>query len=157
MVLLASPSHSTKLHALTSRSLRRDPALANSTALASVKRSFSHLANQRRAARKAQRISLVERLSSSASADGSPGGGSPGEMDLRRALETALGSLSTMHSIYDQREARWREEARRVNEEREWVELLMTQALGTGVANMNGYGFPGEQLHMNGHGLPGGQ
>ncbi|RPD55129.1 hypothetical protein L227DRAFT_615609 [Lentinus tigrinus ALCF2SS1-6] len=163
LVLLASPSHSTKLHALTSRSIRRDPALTNSTALASVKRSFSHLASQRRAARKAQRISLVERLSSSASADGSPGGGSPGEMDLRRALETALGSLGALQSIYDQREARWREEMRRLNEDRGRVELLLTQALGTGVANMNmnGYGFPAPaaagQLRVNGHGVPGGQ
>ncbi|RDX48554.1 hypothetical protein OH76DRAFT_1404830 [Lentinus brumalis] len=157
LVLLASPAHSTKLHALTSRSIRRDPALANSTALASVKRSFSHLAGQRRIARKAQRISLVERLSSNASADGSPGAGSPGEVDLRRALETALGSLGALQSIYDQREARWREEMRRLNDDRERVELLLGQALGTGVANLNGYGFPPAQPHMNGHGVPGGQ
>ena len=129
--MLAAPSHSSKLHALTSRSLRRDPALANSTALASVRRAFSHLAAQPRAARKAQRMSLAERLSSrsDSSADGSPGSGTPGEMDLRRALETALGSLGALSAIYDQREARWRDEMRRLSEDRERVELLLAQAL----------------------------
>ncbi|KAM5540739.1 hypothetical protein V8D89_005770 [Ganoderma adspersum] len=140
LVVLAAPSHTTKLHSLASRSLRRDPALVNSTALASVRRSFSHLASQRRASRKAQRMSLVERLSnhSDSSADGSPGSGTPGEMDLRRALESALGSLGALSTIYDQREARWREEMRRLNDDRERVELLLRQALGP-VLPMNGH------------------
>ncbi|KAI0751825.1 hypothetical protein C8Q80DRAFT_1159557 [Daedaleopsis nitida] len=148
LVLLAAPSHSSKLHALTSRALRRDPALANSTALASVRRSFSHLSAQRRAARKAQRMSLAERLSSrsDSSADGSPG--TPGEMDLRRALETALGSLGALSAIYEQREARWRDEMRRLSEDRERVELLVKQALGQNVMDggMNGHhSLPGAQ------------
>ena len=145
MVLLASPAHSSKLHALTSRSIRRDTALTNSTALASVRRAFSHLAAQRRAARKAQRMSLAERLSShsDSSADGSPGSGTPGEMDLRRALETALGSLGALSAIYEQREARWRDEMRRLSEDRERVELLLHQALGP--AMMNGHAVPGGQ------------
>ncbi|PIL36410.1 hypothetical protein GSI_00098 [Ganoderma sinense ZZ0214-1] len=140
LVVLAAPSHTTKLHSLTSRSLRRDPALLNSTALASVRRSFSHLASQRRAARKAQRMSLAERLSnrSDSSADGSPGSGTPREMDLRRALETALGSLGALSTIYEQREARWRDEMRRLSDDRERVELLLRQALGP-VLPINGH------------------
>ncbi|KAH9949175.1 hypothetical protein B0H21DRAFT_820364 [Amylocystis lapponica] len=61
LVLPASPSHSTKLHALTSRCIRRDPSLANSPKLASMRGAFSHLATQRRAER-SHRVSLVDRL-----------------------------------------------------------------------------------------------
>ncbi|OSD01919.1 hypothetical protein PYCCODRAFT_1368324 [Trametes coccinea BRFM310] len=137
LVLLAAPSHSTKLHALTSRAIRRDPSLTNSAALSNLRRSFSRLAIERRAARKAQRMSLAERLSarSDSSADGSPGGNSPGEMDLRRALDSALASLGALSTIYEQREARWRDEMRKQNEDRERIELLLRQALGPVIAN----------------------
>ncbi|KAI8984818.1 hypothetical protein BD414DRAFT_441649 [Trametes punicea] len=140
LVLLAAPSHSTKLHALTSRAIRRDPALTNSPALAALRRSFSRLAAERRAARKAQRMSLAERLSarSDSSADGSPGATSPGEMDLRRALDAALASLGAMSAIYEQREARWRDVMRKQNEDRERIELLLRQALGPIIANGHG-------------------
>ena len=140
--MLAAPSHTAKLHALTSRAIRRDPALMHSTALSGVRRSFSHLAAERRAARKAQRLSLAERLSSArseSSADGSPGSGTPGEMDLKRALEAALGSLGALSTIYEEREARWRDEMRRINEDRERVELLLQQALGPIVNGANGH------------------
>ncbi|OJT04399.1 hypothetical protein TRAPUB_4855 [Trametes pubescens] len=145
LVLLAAPSHSTKLHALTSRALRRDPALANSPALSNVRRGFSALATQRRAARKAQHMSLAERLSSrsDSSVDGSPGANSPGEMDLRRALEAALGSLGALSAIYDQREARWRDEMRKQNDDRERIELLLRQALGPVALNGHGVGTNG--------------
>ncbi|KAI0637523.1 hypothetical protein C8Q77DRAFT_1153257 [Trametes polyzona] len=164
LVLLAAPSHSTKLHALTSRALRRDPQLTHSPALSNVRRGFAALASQRRALRKAHRMSLAERLTSrsdaSASADGSPGASSPGEMDLRRALETALGSLGALSAIYEQREARWRDEMRRQNEDRERVELLLMQALGplalNGGANGHGNGLAQAQaqaqMHGNGNG-----
>lgn len=85
-------------------------------------------------------MSLAERLSSArsdSSADGSPGSGTPGEVDLRRALETALGSLGALSSIYEQREARWRDEMRRLSEDRERVELLLHQAFGPPMINGN--------------------
>ncbi|KAH9949164.1 hypothetical protein B0H21DRAFT_688764 [Amylocystis lapponica] len=133
LVLLASPSHSTKLHALTSRCIRRDPSLANSPKLASMRGAFNHLATQRRAER-SHRISLVDRLQissrSASSIDGSPAGGEMREEDLRRALETALGSLGAMGKIYEQREARWRDEMRQLSEDRDRVELLLRQTLG---------------------------
>ncbi|KAI0666107.1 hypothetical protein C8Q78DRAFT_985135 [Trametes maxima] len=153
LVLLAAPSHSTKLHALTSRALRRDTTLSHSPALANVRRAFSTLAAERRAARKAQRMSLVEWFSTrsaASDADGSPGTSTPGEMDLRRALDTALGSLGALSSIYEQREARWRDEMRRQNEDRERIELLLRQALGP--ALQNGHA----QVHAHGAGLHGG-
>ncbi|KAH9887672.1 hypothetical protein C8Q73DRAFT_656509 [Cubamyces lactineus] len=140
LVLLAAPSHSTKLHALTSRAIRRDATLTNSPALANLRRSFSRLAVERRAARKAQHMSLAERLSSRSisSEDGSPGASSPGDMDLRRALDAALGSLGALNAIYEQREARWRDEMRKQNEDRERIELLLRQALGPVMSNGHG-------------------
>ncbi|KAF9817260.1 hypothetical protein IEO21_03624 [Rhodonia placenta] len=139
LVLLAAPSHSTKLHALTSRSIRRDPALANSPKLSAIKSSFNSLATQRRTTR-AHRVSLVQRLqlSSASSAAGSPGGEAR-EEDLRRALEAALGSLGEMGKIYEQREVRWRDEMRQLTEDRDRVEMLLRQTLGP-------------VLHENGHG-----
>ncbi|KAI0820703.1 hypothetical protein BC628DRAFT_1329807 [Trametes gibbosa] len=141
LVLLAAPSHSTKLHALTSRALRREGALANSPALAGVRRSFSALAAQRRAIRRAPPMSIAERLSShsDSSVNGSPATSSPGDVDLRRALETALGSLNVLSTIYNERETRWREEVRKQNEDREHIKLLLEQALGPG-AGLNGLG-----------------
>lgn len=141
LVLLASPPHSTKLHALTSRSIRRDPSLRHSPAMSSIRTSFTHVASQRRASR-SQMVSLADRLSlhSGASADGSDVSSSSREEDLKRALEAALGSLGALGNIYEQREARWREEMRRLTDERERVELLLRQTLGSRLPNGNGVG-----------------
>lgn len=130
-MVLAAPAHSKKLHALTSRNIRRDPNLLHSTTLTKIRSSFSSLAEQRRASR-TPKISLVEQLSSqsAASADGSQSG----ESDLRRALEAAIGSLGALSTLYDQREARWREEMRRLGEDRERVAFLLNQVLGPSVA-----------------------
>ena len=143
--MLASPSHSTKLHALTSRSIRRDPALYNSSKLANIRTSFNHLATKRRNAR-SQRISLVERLhlstGSASSVDGSPITAESREADLRRALEAALGSLHEMGKIYEEREMRWREEMRQLTDDRDRVELVLKQALGPLMTNGNANGRP---------------
>ena len=58
--------------------------------------------------------------------------------ELRRALEAALGSLGAIGNIYDAREARWRDEMRRLSEDRERVEMLLKQALGVGLQMGNG-------------------
>ena len=71
------------------------------------------------------------------------------EEDLRRALEAALGSLGVLGGIYEQRESRWREEMRRVSEERERVELLLQQALGVGL--MDGAGAGGNGANSGGN------
>ncbi|KZT23196.1 hypothetical protein NEOLEDRAFT_1069823 [Neolentinus lepideus HHB14362 ss-1] len=141
LVLLASPPHSTKLHALTSRSLKRDPSLRHSPAMSSIRTSFTHIASQRRASR-SQMTSIADRLAlhSSASADGSDVSSSSREEDLKRALEAALGSLGALGNIYEQREARWREEMRRITDERERVELLLRQTLGSRLPNGDGVG-----------------
>lgn len=142
---MAAPSHSNKLHALTSRSIRRDTALANSQSLSSMRSSFKQIASKRRVTR-ANKISLADRLM--ASSGSSTGGGSDGssesrEEDLRRALQSALGSLGALGNLYEQREARWRDEMRRISDDRETVELLLKQALQINpAANLQ---------HTNGH------
>ncbi|KAG2114982.1 hypothetical protein BD769DRAFT_1629970 [Suillus cothurnatus] len=118
MVLLAAPSYSTKLHALTSRSIRRILA--------------------RRGASRAKGTTLVERLlNSTSSGDGSDGSSESWEGDLKCALETALGSLGALRSIYNHRITRWEDEMGRVNDERDRVEMLLCQTLGVRLQNGN--------------------
>ena len=129
---MAAPSHSTKLYSATSRSLRRQSGAATSAvAMKEMRSAFSRVAAQRRRTR-SHKSSLVDRFlfSSSSSGDGSDGSTESREVDLKRALEAALGSLASLGDIYEQREARWREEMRRIAEDRERVELLLKQVLG---------------------------
>jgi len=142
LILMASPSHSTKLHSLTSRSIRRESSLINSPAMFNMRSAFRHVASRRRVAR-SRKSTLADRLlmPSGTSADGSEGSSETREEDLKRALEAALGSLGALGSIYEQREVRWREEMRRVSEDRERVELLLRQAgsLPSNVGLANGH------------------
>ncbi|KAG6861435.1 hypothetical protein C0995_000275 [Termitomyces sp. Mi166 len=132
IVLMAAPSHSTKLHSATSRSVRRQSGAATSAvAMKEMRSAFSRIAAQRRRSR-SHKSSLVDRFlfSSASSGDGSDGSTESRQVDLKRALEAALGSLASLGGIYEQREARWREEMRRIGEDRERVELLLKQVLG---------------------------
>lgn len=133
LVLFAAPSHSGQLHALTSRSLRRDRALYNSSTLKDMRRNFKTLASQRQATRTPS-VSLADRISQSGSSvDGSQASSESREEDLRRALEAALGSIGAMGAIYEQREARWRDELRKLSEDRASIEMLLRQTLGSPV------------------------
>jgi len=131
MVLLASPSHSTKLHALRSRSIRRQPFLSNSASLKDIRSSFAKIASVRRQSRP-EKSSLVDRLvsSSGSGGDGSDGSSQSVEENLRRALDVALGSLGALGEVYEQREARVLEELRRSREDRERIESVLLQVLG---------------------------
>ncbi|KIK01082.1 hypothetical protein K443DRAFT_99269 [Laccaria amethystina LaAM-08-1] len=131
MVLLAAPSHSTKLHSLRSRAVRRHPALANSSSMSDLRTGFKRIATQRRSTR-STKSSVIDRLinCNSTSGDGSDGSSESREEDLRHLLETALGSLGVLGGIFEQRESRWVEEMQRINEDRDRVELLLTQVLG---------------------------
>lgn len=129
MILLAAPSHSTKLHALTSRSIRREQ-LQKSPAMTNIRTAFKGIAGQRRATR-ARSSSIVERLlSPGSSGDTSDASSESREGDLKRALETALGSLDALRMIYENRVSRWEDEMTRITDERERVELLLRQTLG---------------------------
>lgn len=137
MVLLAAPSHSTKLHALTSRSIRREIG-TQSPGMHNMRNSFRGIAARRRASR-AQSTSLLERIfNANSSGDGSDTSSESREVELKRALETALGSLETLRLIYDTRCARWEDEMSRISDERERVEMLLRQTLGIGFQNGNG-------------------
>jgi len=131
MVLLASPSHTTKLHALRTRSIRRQSTLANSPTMNELRSAFARMAAQRRATRP-DKSSLVDRLlvPSGSSGEGSDGSSGSVEENLRRALDAALGSLGAMGEVYEQREARVLEELQRSRDDRERVELLLKQVLG---------------------------
>ncbi|KAF9530957.1 hypothetical protein CPB83DRAFT_787553 [Crepidotus variabilis] len=132
MILLASPSHTTKLHALRSRSIRRTSSLYNSANMNDIRASFSRMSTQRRKTRP-ERSSLVDRLASvsgTSNGDGSDGSSASVEENLRRALDAALGSLGALGEVYEQRETRVLEELQRSREDRERVELLLRQVLG---------------------------
>lgn len=116
-----------------------------------IKAHFGQIASQRRTAR-TQRTSLLERLYASSAAhlsgsngtgagDDSPSSTASREEDLRRALKTAIDSLGAMRRMYEMREARWREEERRMRDEREGMDLLLQQTFGSsyiGVGNRDG-------------------
>lgn len=138
MILLAAPPHTRKLHSLMSRSIRRDSSIVGSPSVSNIRKSFYQVNSIRRATKMSQTIPLVDRLGlrsreGSTSVDSGPGSESSSESreeDLRRALEAALGSLETLGSIYEQRETRWREEMRKLNTDRDSVEVLLTRAFG---------------------------
>ncbi|KAN0129983.1 hypothetical protein V8E53_012137 [Lactarius tabidus] len=107
LVFLAAPSQTGKLHSVASRAFRRDSSLHKSTDMAS-----------------------------SSSRDGSPSSSSDArEEDLRRALDTAIRQLArVLRSLYERWWMRWIEEKRRLDEDKEKVQLLLKQVLGVGIA-----------------------
>lgn len=139
MILVASPPHTRKLYSLMSRSIRRDSSLLSGDPVSNIRRSFKHIAAQRKISRVNHGMSLVDRLglrsrSGSISVDSMGqsdiGSSESREDDLKRALEAALGSLDALGNIYEERENRWREEMKRLNDDRGRVELLFTQTFG---------------------------
>lgn len=131
MVLLAAPSHSTKLYSVRSRSVRRQALQPNGLDITPLKVGFKRIAAHRRKTRSHSKASLVDRflVSSATSGDGSDGSESR-EEELKRAFETAVNSLGAFEHIFAEREARWAEEMRRIGEDREHVEILLRQILG---------------------------
>ncbi|KAF8838671.1 hypothetical protein BDN67DRAFT_906954 [Paxillus ammoniavirescens] len=143
MVLLAAPSHSTKLHTLTSRSVRREQ-LVKSPAMSQMRTAFKGIASRRNTTRsRAGAASIVQRLLSSTSSlsDTSDASSESREGDLKRALETALGSLDALRMIYENRVSRWEDEMSRISDEREKVELLLRQTLGVSLQPNGGHGM----------------
>ena len=138
MILVATPSHATKLHAMTSRAVRRDQ-LTGSPAMTQIRTAFKGIATRKTAPRtRTASASILERLRGA-----SRGGESdPGERegDLKRALETALGSFETLRAIYEHQASRWEEEMARISGERERVELLLRQTIGVALQpGLNGF------------------
>jgi hypothetical protein len=100
--------------------------------MAQIRTAFKGIASRRNATRsRTATASILERLRSSASVSGDGSDSSETrEGDLKRALETALGSLETLRVIYGHRVSRWEEEMGRISDERDRVELLLRQTLG---------------------------
>ncbi|KIL56193.1 hypothetical protein M378DRAFT_17291 [Amanita muscaria Koide BX008] len=92
VVLVVSPADSSKLHRISSRSIRRTPVLGRSPAMHQLKASFRGVAQHRRQTR-TRKIPIIDHIltASSAGGDGSDGSSSESrEGDLRRALDAAL-------------------------------------------------------------------
>jgi hypothetical protein len=125
-----------KLHSVASRAVRRDSSLYESTdMMMGIRSAFAELAaHHHRASRSSSLLEQLSRVSSS-SRDGSSSSSSDArEDDLRRTLDTAIGSLHALGSLYEQREMRWTEEKHRLDEDtKEKVQLLLKQVLGVGV------------------------
>ncbi|GLB45931.1 putative thyroid hormone receptor binding [Lyophyllum shimeji] len=124
IVVMAAPSHSTKLYSATSRAVRRQSATDDLRRI--TERDAERIQPHRPApgSTRSHKSSLIDRFlvgPSAASGSGSDGSSESREEDLKRALEAALGSLGALGGIYEQREARWHEEMRRVQEDRERV------------------------------------
>ncbi|KAF9475271.1 hypothetical protein BDN70DRAFT_814377 [Pholiota conissans] len=130
MILMASPSHSTKLHSLRSRSIRRSSFFLQGSWMRNIRGNFRQIVGSRRMSLPDQ-SSMVDRLvSPSTGGDASDGSTVVAEENLRRALDVALGSLGAMGEVYEQREARVLEELQRAREEREKLQLILRQILG---------------------------
>lgn len=128
LIVLAAPSHTNKLYALTSRSIRRENGSRPNPVLHNIRANFSQLAARRRINRAQPKASLASQLlSPSLEGRSLSGSGDGREEELRKALEAAVGTLGT---IYEEREARWREEVKRANDEKDKVELLLKQVFG---------------------------
>ncbi|KAH9981084.1 hypothetical protein BGW80DRAFT_1247875 [Lactifluus volemus] len=123
LVLLASPSHTAG-----SMQSRHGQLVATSGDL--------NLAAWRRALRSPSLLKQLQHALSS-SRDGSPSSSSDvHEEDVRRTLDTAIGSLHAIGSLYEQRERRWVEEKQRLDKDKDKVQLLLKQVLGVGVGNL---------------------
>ena len=98
-----------------------------------IRSAFAEIVSRQHAARTP---SLLEQFSRGclSSYDGpSSSGSGTREEDLRRALETAIGSLYTLGDIYERRETRWAEEKLRLDEDNDRVQLLLKQVLSPSV------------------------
>jgi hypothetical protein len=106
-----------------------------------MRTSFRHVASRRRATR-SRKSSLAERWlnGSGSSVDGSDVSAESREEGLKRALDAALGSISHMSKILDEREARWKQEMLRLTDDRESIETVLKQILGAGGATSDNVG-----------------
>ena len=118
MILFAAPPDAPALRLVTTRAIRRSPVMLESAAMGDMRQLFETVATQR-AGERSQVAALVDRLNQPESEEG-----------LRRALDTALGSLSTLGRMYEEREARWKAEMLKLDQDRDRVQMLLAQVLG---------------------------
>jgi hypothetical protein len=131
-VLLAAPSHTGKLHSVASRTVRRDSSF-RPTEMKHIRSAFARIATRQHAARTPSLLEQLSRDCLSSYEGPSTSASGAREEDLLRALDTAIGSLQALGTIYERREERWAEEKLRLDEDNDRVQLLLKQVLGPGV------------------------
>ena len=89
-----------------------------------IRSAFTELASRCHASRSSSLLEQLPRASPS-SHGGSPSSSNERKDDLRRALDTAIGSLHVLVSLYRRREMRWIKEKFRLGEDKERVQLLL--------------------------------
>ncbi|KAH9177922.1 hypothetical protein EDB89DRAFT_2239672, partial [Lactarius sanguifluus] len=110
----ASPLRQAPFRRVTRHPLRQLPHRVDD--MMNIRSAIAEMAARRCASRSS---SLVEQLScASSSRNGSPSSSSDArKKNLHRALDTAIGSLHTLGSLYERREMRWIEEKHRLDED----------------------------------------
>ncbi|KAI5994053.1 hypothetical protein EDC04DRAFT_2586413 [Pisolithus marmoratus] len=128
-ILLAAPSHSNKMHTLTSRIVRWEQ-LDKLPAMVTVHTAFKGIVSHWHAAH-TWSTSLIQQLVNAGATlgEGSDGSSDAHEGELKQALETALGSLDELHAIYKQHVGRWEHEMEHIANEQDHVDLLLHQTL----------------------------
>ncbi|KAN0128910.1 hypothetical protein V8E53_013283 [Lactarius tabidus] len=132
LMLLAAPSHTGKLHSVTSRAVRRDSSL-KSTDMKNIRSSFAGIAFRQQAAHPPSPVEQPScpRLSS---CDEAPSNSNSGrEEDLRRALKTAIGGVHALWGLYERQATHLIEAKHKLDEDKEQVQLLLTQMFGVSV------------------------
>ncbi|KAF8267353.1 hypothetical protein EI94DRAFT_1730875 [Lactarius quietus] len=120
--------HTREHYPVTSQAVRRDSSLKPS-GMKNIRPAFKEIASRKHAA---HRPLLLEQLSAvSFSHDGAPSSSSGARQeDLRCALLTTIGSFNALETLYERREMRWAEEKLKLDEDKEKVQLLLTQVQG---------------------------
>ena len=95
------------------------------TDMVGIRSAFTELASRCHASRSSSLLEQLPRASPS-SHGGSPSSSNERKDDLRRALDTAIGSLHVLVSLYGRREMRWIKEKFRLGED-EKVQLLLNR------------------------------
>ena len=131
-MLLAAPSHSGKLHLVASRAVRRDSSL-KPTDMRNIRSAFADMASRQHATCPPSLLEQLSRAGLSSNDEPSLSGSGAREEDLRRALDTAIGSLHALGTLYERREMRWIEEKLKLDEDKAKVQLLLKQVLGVSV------------------------
>ena len=131
-MLLAAPSLTGKLHSVASRAVRRDSSL-KPTDMRNIRSTFADMASRQHATCPPSLLEQLSRAGLSSNDEPSLSGSGAREEDLRRALDTAIGSLHALGTLYERREMRWIEEKLKLDEDKAKVQLLLKQVLGVSV------------------------
>ena len=98
-----------------------------------IRAAFAEMASRQHAPCPPSLLEQLSRAGLSSNDEPSLSGSGAREEDLRRALDTAIGSLHALGTLYERREMRWTEEKLKLDEDKAKVQLLLKQVLGVSV------------------------